>query len=231
MIKTVLAGTATRRFTDVLEAVFSGEENKSVREAMEAEEGINPKEEEKEEEVMESTPQPGTSTLSKALKRKAPPLSDNPKKLASGTKSSSKCSLADALVIYPSTTDQEKPLHAGVDSRFISARKSSSLLQRAGYGCLYSSAMREEGTIVEECDLISSTKGQLSTHIRRLHLGAAVVCYVCDERWWSASSWLEHMEKSHPSLKKEDYFVKEGTDINELKAALQIKKEVAPEDL
>ena len=34
---------------------------------------------------------------------------------------------------------------------------------------------------MEECEFVSSTRSQLSTHIRRSHLGAAVVCYVCDE--------------------------------------------------
>ena len=40
MIKTVLAGTATKHFTDVIKAVFGGAEDKSVKKAMETEEGI-----------------------------------------------------------------------------------------------------------------------------------------------------------------------------------------------
>ena len=165
------------------------------------------------------------------MKRKAPPPTDNPKKSAPSKKTSPICALEDATIIYASTKEEDRYLHAGVDNRFISSCKSSAVTQRVGYGCLYSTIMREEGTIVEECEFVSSTRSQLSTHIRRSHLGAAVVCYVCDEWWWGASTWLEHMEKAHPSLKREDYFVKEGTDIAELKSALTIKQEVSAEEL
>ena len=231
MIKTVLAGTTTKQFTDVMEAVFGGVKEKAVKEAMEAEEGLPPEEEE-EEEASIPEGEPSTSTLSKTLKHKAPPTTDKSKKPAPGAKKyAAVCALEDAKVIYPSTNDQERHLHAGVDSHFISSRKSSALSQRAGYGCTYSEAMRSDGIIVEDCDFISSTKSQLSTHIRRSHLGAAVVCYICDERWWGVSTWYEHMEKTHPSLQKEDYFVKEGSNIAELRAALTIKKEVSPKEM
>ena len=72
MIKTVLAGTATQRFLDVIEAVFGGEEEKSIRDEMEAEEGIpldveeDDNDEEKEEEP--EGDKASTSTLSKAMK-------------------------------------------------------------------------------------------------------------------------------------------------------------------
>ena len=235
MIKTVLAGTATKHFTDVIEAVFGGVEDKSIKRAMEAEEGIPPDndddDEEEEDVPSEPTVEPSVSTLSKAMKRKAPPPTDNPKRSAPSKKTSPICAPEDATIIYPSTKEEDRYLHAGVDNRFISSRKSSAVTQRAGYGCLYSTIMREEGTIMEECEFISSTRSQLSTHIRRSHLGAVVVCYVCDERWWGASTWLEHMEKVHPSLKRKDYFVKEGTDIAELKSALTIKQEVSAEEL
>ena len=60
MIKTVLAGTAMKNFTDVIEAVFGGIKDKSVHTAMEAEEGLLPEEE-------EEVDQPSTSTLSKVM--------------------------------------------------------------------------------------------------------------------------------------------------------------------
>ena len=184
MIKTVLASTATKHFTDVIEAVFSGAEDKSVKKAMETEEGILPDDDD--DDAEEDTPgkptaQPSVSTLSKAMKRKAPPPADNPKKSAPSKKTSPICALEDAMIIYPSAKEEERYLHAGVDDHFISSRKSSAVSQRASYGCLYSTVMREEGTIVEECEFVSSTRSQLSTHIRRSHLGVAVVCYVCDE--------------------------------------------------
>ena len=56
MIKTVLAGTATKHFMDVIKAVFGGAEDKSVKRAMEAEEGIPPEDDDKEKEDVPSEP-------------------------------------------------------------------------------------------------------------------------------------------------------------------------------
>ena len=235
MIKTVLAGTATQRFLDVIEAVFGGEEEKSIRDEMEAEEGIplDVKEDDDDEEKEEEPEgdKASTSTLFRAMKRKAPPPTTNPKKSALPPKTPAVCSLEQASIIYPSLANKDGYLQAGVDDRFISSRKSSSVSKRAGYGCQYNAAMRQDGVIVEDCDFVSSVRRQLCTHIRRAHLGAAVVCFICDKHWWSSSTWLEHMEKTHTTLQRDDYFIKEGSDITELKATFTIKEEVDPDDL
>ena len=72
-MKGVLAGTATQRFQDVMEAAFGGEEPPELRKAFEGE----VEEEEVEEAEAEEEDQPGTSsaTLSQAMKHKLP-LSD-----------------------------------------------------------------------------------------------------------------------------------------------------------
>ena len=89
----------------------------------------------------------------------------------------------------------------------------------------------ERRVAIEDCDFISSVHGQLSTHIRQMHLGAAVVCYVCDKHWWSASTWLNYIEKAHPDLGEDNYFVHEGSTAEELHAALVIKQEITDADL
>ena len=222
MIKTVLAGTATKNFTDVIEGCFGGMEDKGLCAAMEAEEGLPPEEE-------EEAVQPFTSTLSKAMKRKQPSSSETPKKISK--KGAPICPLGDASVISPSTKDSKRYLHVGVEDRCISSRHSSSTSQKAGYGCQYSIVMQQEGIQIEDCDFISSVCGQLSTHICQIHLGAAVACYICNKHWWSASTWFDHMERVHPNLGVENYFVQEGSSIEEPRESLIIKQEVTEADL
>ena len=44
-------------------------------------------------------------------------------------------------------------------------------------------------------------------------------------------TWYEHMVKVHTDLSSKDYYVKEGTDIQELQKVFFLKKEVTEEDL
>ena len=79
-----------------------------------------------------------------------------------------------------------------------------------------------KGKIVSDCDRISTTKGQLSTHICKDHLSVAIGCYICRRKWWSTTTWMEHMCKTHSNVDANAYFVKEGTEVPEF----EVKEEV-----
>ena len=189
MIKTVLAGTATGRFTDVIEATFGEEEPVELQKVLD--EAAD--EEEEEEEEME---QGASASSSKGGKHKnsTTPSTSSKCKPAHPTHGGL-CHLDDAEVYFPTIADKGAYLHTGVDGKFISAQKSSKSTPVAGYGCLFSQVSQEEGKKVPDCDFISTTKGQLSTNIRQVHLGICISCYICDKKWWSSSSWMEHMKK------------------------------------
>ena len=85
-----------------------------------------------------------------------------------------------------------------------------------------------------ECEFFSTTKAQLSTHIHQHHLGLTVTCFVCNKRWWSASSWFSHMEKIHINLKEDDYFIRSDAEAQLLEfhgSGLVVKEEVAAADV
>ena len=220
LMEIALAGIPTTRFMDVIHAAFVGQE-------------VHMKETDPDESLEDeeqtiapsgfSEKVPTVSSLSKAMKRKAPPPSTGPsKKPFAGV-----CSLSEAKPIYPTKDDMGRHLHCGVDKKFLSERLSSAIGKEAGYQCLWSEKMKAEGNIVPNCTTISSQKGQLSTHIRRAHLCQAVTCYVCNKKAWSADTWLTHMQKAHTELAEEDYFVASGTDIK----SFEIKSEVQDSDL
>ena len=169
LTKGVLTGTATKRFQDVMEAAFGGEEPAKVRQAFEGEA------EEEMEEDTEDIPVAATSSssLSQAMKRKMPPSESGPpsKRKGSHSMKGGICSLQKADCIYPTTADATNHLHAGVDPKFLSKRHSSSVTKDAGYSCQYSEILKAEGKIVPECNFISLVKAQLSMHIRQFHLG------------------------------------------------------------
>ena len=220
LMEIALAGIPTTRFTDVIRAAFVGQE--VLMKETDPDESL-------EVEEQTSTPSdasekiPTVSSLSKAMKRKAPPPSTgSSKKPFAGV-----CSLSEAKPIYPTKGDMGKHLHCGVDQKFFSERLSSAIGKEAGYQCLWSEKMKAEGNIVPNCTTISSQKGQLSTHIRRAHLGQAVTCYVCNKKAWSADTWLTHMQKVHSELAEEDYFVASVSDIK----SFEIKSEVQDSDL
>ena len=188
LIKTVLAGTATKQFTDVIEGVFGPEEPAEVREAFEE----VPAKEEEEEDVDLGTEEviASTSTSTGTKRKRTTNVPSSAKRRPAHPTRGGVCSLDSAKVYFPSTSDAGVHLHAGVDSKYISSRKSSAHTTAAGYGCLYSQVAKSEGQIVPNCDVISTTKAQLSTHIRQHHLGIAIGCYICsgNKRWWSAGT-------------------------------------------
>ena len=236
LMKTALTGTSTEKFTNIIQGAFGGIDPAS----MHGEFDLPDEPEEEEEELLAQiedpptaeTSIPSTSTLSKAMKRKTSDPSDislPPK----ATRSSSKgiCSLADATIVYPLSLDKKKYLHTGVEERFISEHQSTTGGKATGYGCEFTNEMKKEGKIFKSCDFISTVRGQLSTYIRQHHLGVAIACFVCDKRWWSAHTWIQHMRNVNSALSENDFYVKEGADIAELQQGLFIKQEVSSLDI
>ena len=209
VIKTALAGTQTEHLINILEAAFVGDEAKIGTVV----EGDTLDEEEVEDEdleqIMENLEEtPSTSTLSKALRHKVPPHTEEGKRKAPSHPSKDGVfTLKDVTPLFPTTAHHRKHLHVGIDPRFISTHLSSKHSPKAGYCCMFSTVNKSEGKLVADCEFFSITKAQLSTHIRQHHVGVAVACFVCNCCWWSASSWFSHMEKAHGNLKEADYFI------------------------
>ena len=237
VIKTALAGTQTDRLVNILEAAFVGEEKSSLPSS-------DPLGEEKEEEdkalealLSEHSKASGasTSTLSKALKQKLPPPSEEEaKRPPSHPSKGGVITLKEASPLFPTIAHKGQYLHIGVNSKFISSRVSSSNSTKAGYYCQFSSVSKEEGKLVPECEFFSTTKAQLSTHICQHHLGLTVTCFVCNKCWWLASSWFSHMEKIHVNLKEDDYFIRSDAEAQLLEfhgSGLVVKEEVAAADV
>ena len=221
MIKTVLPGTATSRFSDVIEAAFCEEEPVELQKIIDE----APDEEQEEEEEME---QEATASTSKGGKCKSSTASSmSSKHKPSHPSRGGFCHLDEAEVYFPTVADKGAHLDAGVDGKFISAQKSSKSMPVAGYGCLFSQVSQEEGKKVPDCDFISTTKGQLSGHICQVHLGLSISCYICDKKWWSSSLWMEHMKKFHSKLGEDAFFVKDGSNIS----GLVVKEEVTEGDI
>ena len=177
LMKTALAGTATKRFTDVIQSAFEGVDPEVLCQQLEIEE----EEEEGDEAVEEGAEEPIETPVTQSQKCKATtPLETSSSK---STKNKGICALSDATVVYPSVIDKQKGyLHSGVADKFISDWQSSTSGRSAGYGCEYSAVMKQEGHIVKDCEFISTVRGQLSTHIRQMHLGVAISCYVCQRK-------------------------------------------------
>ena len=218
-VKMVLAGTATGDFTDVIEAAFSEEEPAELQKVLD-----EAADEEEEEEIEQGA----SASSSKGGKRKSSTTpSTTSKRKPTHPTCGGLCHLDDAEVYFPTVANKGAYLHAGVDGKFISTWKSSKSTPIAGYGCLFSQVSQEEGKKVPYYDFISTTKGQLSTHIHQVHLGICISCYICDKKWWSSSSWMEHMKKFHSKLGEDAFFVKDGSNIS----SLIIKEEVTEGDI
>ena len=206
-LKSALAGTATSKLTDVLEAVFGvpeeftpemeEEEPDEVEEDLPAE-GVVPK---------SSEAEAGPST-SKGTKRKAPVTKTSSKRKQSKPTKAGVCKLEDAVPLFPS--DPKGYLHTGVPPEYISKREGSKYVINAVYICEYSKAEQAKGNMVPDCDTICQQKAQVSSHIRQFHLGNCIACYLCDHRWWSATEWRKHMKETHSTLSEDSWFVAEG---------------------
>ena len=224
IIKTTLAGLAAGKLVDVIKATFGGEEREVEHEALEEVfEEDNPKED-------LPTDQPSSS---RGTKQKGSTSSTSVSKhQISHPSKGGIVPLKDATPYHPTVKDKKGYHHAGVNPRFYSKWKSSLVYNMAGYSCLYSEVKQGEGEGVPPCEFFSMVKSQLSTHICQHHLGIVVTCFICSGCWWSGTSWYDHMENKHSTLKEEDFFLREGAE-GELKKLKQmiIKKEVNPEDV
>ena len=225
-IKCALAGTATSKFTDVLEAVFGiDEENPPEFEAEEDEPDVVPEEGiiTKEAVEGESLSDPVASTsVGVGAKRKIPTSTTTVKSKRKSSKpvKGRVCALVDAIVFYP--FDSNTYLHTGVPSKYISKREGSQYKHTAVYMCNYSKVENSRGNQVPPCDTMCQNKSQVSSHVRQFHLGICVACYICGHRWWSATEWKKHMITHHSNLSEQEFFVAP----TEAPADLQIKTEV-----
>ena len=119
-IKCALAGTATSKFTDVLEAVFGiDEEEVPDFEEEEDEPDVVPEEGLTTKEIAESaTPTASTSSGTGAKCKAASAPSGHPKRKASKPVKAGICKLEDATVFYPS--NKNNYLHTGIPQEYIS---------------------------------------------------------------------------------------------------------------
>ena len=128
------------------------------------------------------------------------------------------CSIKEATPIFPTKSDQRDGyLHAGVKKELWSPCLSSKYVKDVGYMCNFVQAMIDAGTGtgLAPCNDISSNMGQLSTHIRQAHLGAAVTCYVCRYRAWAGRTWRNHMKEKHADLREDNFYISDETDMSE----------------
>ena len=194
-------GTATTKFTDIMETVFGiPEESLYQAEPTEGEEEENLPSDvfttKGDAELEGEADQPSSSQTSasgeKGDKAPSPSSSGTPKMKcvhpgilkggAKHTKIIKACPIREATPIFPPKSDQRDGyLHAGVKKELCSPHLSSKYANYVGYMCNFVQAMIDAGTGagLAPCNDISSNMGQLSTHIRQTHLGAAVTCYVC----------------------------------------------------
>ena len=140
--KCVLAGTATSKFTDVLEAVFGiDEENPPKFEMEEDEPDVVPEEGLTTKEAIEgeSLSDPVASTsVGVGAKCKVPTSTTTVKSKRKSSKpvKGGVCALVDATVFYP--FDSNTYLHTGVPNEYISKREGSQYKHTAVYMCNYS---------------------------------------------------------------------------------------------
>ena len=160
-LKSALAGTATSKFTDVMEAVFRVEEEfapKLEEEGPDETEGEVPAEGVVAKGV-EGGPKPYTS---KGVKHKASGLAASKRKQSKPTKAGI-CLLEDATPLFPS--DGKGYLHTGVPSKYISKHEGSIYSQTAVYICEYAKAEQAKGNDVPDCEVMCQQKAQVSSHI------------------------------------------------------------------
>ena len=180
-LKAGLAGTATTKLLDVLEATFG------VAEAEDQVPDIQPTPAEAEEVLPSSTFVPKTAETSdqpstSGIKRRAKTdISGASKRKSAKPSKSGPIGLADATPFYPTAKERATYLHIGVDHQYISQHEGSQFTKLIVYQCFYAHRCHERGEQPEECDVLTQNKAQMSTHIRKFHLGICVACYICPE--------------------------------------------------
>ena len=205
-LKSALAGTATSKFMDVMEAVFGVEEEFAPK--LEEEDPDETEGEVPAEGVVtkgaEGGPEPSTS---KGVKCKASGSAASKLKQSKPTKAGV-CLLEDATPLFPS--DAKGYLHTWVPSEYISKCEGSKYSQTAVYICEYVKAEQAKGNDVPDCEVMCQQKAQVSSHIQQFHLGNCIACYLCNHKWWSATEWHKHMKKVHSTLSEDAWFVAQG---------------------
>ena len=227
-LKAGLAGTATTKLLDILKAAFR------VAEAEDEVPDIQPTPAEAEEvlpsstfvpKAAETSDQPSTSGLKHKAKTD---ISGASKRKSAKPSKLGPVALADVTPFYPTAKERATYLHIGVDPQYIGQREGSQFTKLVVYQCFYARCCRERGEQPEECDVLTQNKAQMSTHIRKFHLGICVACHICPERWWSALEWKKHMKDKHSNLPEDSWYIQ---DTATLGANIAIKSEVSPEDI
>ena len=206
-LKVSLTGTATSKFTDVMEAVFGVDEEMAPE--LEAEEADEADEDLLAKRIVEKGAEAAAeASTSKGTKHKATSSGSGSKRKQSKPAKAGVCLLKDATPLY--LYDPKGYFHTGVPPEYISKREGSKYVPNAVYICEYSKAEQAQGNAVPDCDTVCQQKAQVSSHIRQFHLGNCIACYLCDHRWWSATEWHKHMKESHSVLSEDAWFVAEG---------------------
>ena len=229
-LKAGLAGTATTHLLDVLEASFG------VAEPEDEVPEIQPTPGEAEEENI-----PASTYVAKDDSASAPSTLGRAKCKAKGQVSgASKCKctvpsksgpvlIEDATPFFPTATLKANYLHIGVDPNYIGQREGSQFSKLVIYQCFYARRRRELGENPAECNKITQNKAQMSTHIRRFHLGNCIACFICpDKRWWSSLEWKKHMKEKHHDLPKDSWYIQDTATLEE---DVTIKTEVDPKSI
>ena len=137
LMKSVLAGTETKKLQDVLEAAFGSDE--------EDDDNFVPEEEE-------------AASTSSGIKRKAPQPSGSSKQKASHPTKGGISALTNATLYHPTTLDAATSyLHSDVDSAFFLSCKLSQTMKSAGYECNYSVPKKAEGVLTPDCTFFFMT--------------------------------------------------------------------------
>ena len=226
-LKASMAGTATTRILDVLEAAFG------VAEAEDEVPEIQPTPTETDEAIPDSAfiAKDDTST---------PSTSGRAKRKAKGQMSgASKCKntvpaksgpvpIEDATPFFLTAAQKANYLHIGVDPSYIGQREGSQFSKLVIYQCFYARRRRELGESPAECNEITQNKSQMSTHICRFHLGNCIACFICpDKRWWSSLEWKKHMKEKHADLPEDSWYIQDTATLEDV----TIKTEVDPKDI
>ena len=228
-LKASLAGTATTRILDVLEAAFG------VAEAEDEVPEIQPTPTETEEETLpasayvakDSASAPSTSS---GAKRKAKSeLSGASKRKSKVPAKSGPIPIEDATPFFPTAAQKANYLHIGVDPLYIGQREGSQFSKLVIYQCFYARRRREMGENPAECNEITQNKAQMSTHIRRFHLGICIACFICpDKRWWASLEWKKHMKEKHSNLPEDSWYIQDTATLGE---DITIKTEADPKNV